>query len=305
MAKKYTLYIDESGTATIGQRKPKKTHRGSPFFVLAGIIVESTADSEMAAYMNHIKRRYDLADGESFHAVNFFEGHRLKKKGAPHGPKAVSAAKAKKISDSLGEFLTTFPIQIKVVALNKNDLRRALKFPENYGFKGSKEHKEDKEVGYEILARELFFWFSRFLKTHKAVGRIVAESRRAPDVVIFKTFLTSGEPNNFLERKMLLKWSQAMKNHVASIAFENKKGVQCGLEIADIASYISHDYLKGILSEFEHRGSKIVWTAIRKKLEGKKIHQLRKAGFERVAPDRIHKIATTIRNRLDNVFDNP
>lgn len=285
----YLLYLDESGTSSIGSVVPSE-HK---FFVLAGAIIEDRADKEMSAYLSHIKRRYDLSDGESFHAVELFEGAKL-----------ISAPKAMKVAESLSEFLITFPMKLKVVALNRNDVRKAVGAPSNYGFKGSKDHKEDKEVGYEILTRELIFWFARFLKSKQAIGHIVAESRRHNDVVVLKTFLSAGESNNFRPEQILLKkWSEAAKSHVASITFENKKGLEGGLEIVDITSYISRLKLKRQLNDNKHRGTVILWDAVRKKMEERQIKILNQSGFRRVAPDRIYKVAKKVADRLENVFD--
>lgn len=280
MAQKYNLYIDESGVANLCDHQSK-------FFVLSAIVIEEKINRELAAYFSFIKKRYKLPEEKNFHTVGLFEDRK--------SDFYLSDSKCKSFCFSLAEFIETSPLLISASCINKDYLRQLLKMPEVYGFKGSKEHNEDKDIGYEILARQVFLEFSKFLKQKNAQGTITAESRRGADYQLLKTFLFCQEPNQFNHSVRLRGYSQELRQRVFSIRFENKQGLNAGLEMADIISYLAYQKAARNLAASERRGSKILWRAIEKKSD---LKNLSSEIMNRFAKNRIHEIATRIEERL-------
>ncbi len=251
------------------------------------MVIEEKSDSDSAAYFQFIKSRYKLPYDKNFHAVGLFEDKR--------SDFYISDSSCRKFCKSVGEFIETSPFVISVSCLDKNALRELLKMPKGYGFRGDKEHREDKEIGYEILARKVFLEFAQFLKSKKAQGSIIAESRRGVDYRLLKTFLESQEPNQFNRNSRLQTYVRVLRENVFSICFENKSGLNAGLEMADLISYLANQKITKRLGDFEGRGSKLLWKVLEKRSI---VKSLSPTIFKKFAGDRIHKIANRIEIRL-------
>ena len=74
--------------------------------------------------------------------------------------------------------------------------------------------------------------FGYFLEQHKAVGEVVAESRRQDDEATLRAFVDSTNSSRFEEGTIYKTWSQYSFNRIHSLTFQNKKGLSFGLEIA-------------------------------------------------------------------------
>ena len=280
MGLKYNLYIDELGIANL-------CDYSSRFFLLAGIVIEDKTTDELSSYFKYIKRRYSLPEEKNFHAVGLFETRT--------SDFYLSHSLCKKFCVSVSEFIETSPIHIWLLRVDKRVLRTLLKMPQSYQFKGSREHKEDKDIGYEILSRKMFFEFARFLKDESAHGAIIAESRQGADYHLLKTFLQCKEPTQFNHNSRLQKYAQWLRGRVFSICFENKRGLSAGLEIADLVSYLGNRKVSRRLATLEPRGGKLLWRIVEKNYN---FTDFSPAILKRLAGDRINKIAIRIRDRM-------
>lgn len=288
MNKRYTLYLDESGIASLTDYKDR-------CFVVSGIVVEDSADIELSAYFNYIKRAHKLPESKSFHSVDFFENKK--------SDLYLKDSKCIKFCQSVAEFIKIAPFNIAIVCLDKRHLRELIKMPNGYSFKGSKDHKEDKEIGYEILTRKVFLEFAKFIKIQKAKGSVVAESRRESDRVILKSFLQSQDSEQFKRRKNLSRYSFEMRNRVVSLCFENKNGLRGGLEMSDLFAYVYYQKINRKIPLLKKRGLPVLWKSIEKKAEQKQIAMLGNRDFLNLAYDRIHKIANRINQRMNEYSD--
>jgi hypothetical protein len=288
--KRFNLYIDESGIANLATK-------GSQYFVLTGLIIEEGVDQELSAYFNFIKKRYKIDGPSNFHAADFFE--------IQESEVYTTDTNAKKFSISLGEFVETIPFKLLVCALDKEDLRKILKLPNGYRFKGSAAHAEDKDIAYEILARKLIFEFARHLSSEKALGAIIAESRRGSDRVLLRTFNDCQEPALFASTKFG-KTSECARQKIVSIRFENKQGLSGGLELVDIYSYITYQTLTKRINRLKKRGCVYLWEVFQAQLPAKKRGHpvlLSRSEILGLGKDRINKISNRIQARLNQFRD--
>lgn len=290
MTKRYNLYIDESGVANL-------LDYHSRFFLLSAIIIEERpADFELTSYLNYIKRKYGLSDDENFHAFGVFEDRR--------SPFYLEGANIKKFCNSISEFVEIAPFKIAIFCIDKNGLRELLKMPRGYQFLGGGEHREDKELGYEILARAIFFEFARFLKEEKARGAIIAESRKGADYRMLRTFLSCQEKDQFSHSPRLYAYAQELTQRVVSICFENKKGMSGGLEMADLVSYVAYQKVSKKMRRLKARGIGIVWDTIQRHVKKEGFSPpLSNGAIRRLAKDRIHKASKRIQERLRQYRD--
>lgn len=267
--RRYILYVDESGIASL-------TNKTAKYFILTGLLIDSSKNSEISAYFSFIKRKCNLNPPDNFHSYDLFENK-----------------KSQEISEILSSFITTTPLRYNIVMLNKYKLKRYFGFNSNY-FKGSQERKKDKEIGYDILASKLFFWFAGFLSKQRAIGEIIIESRGRPDAILFDTYLNCREPDNFTNQK-IKNLSKKCQRWIVSIRFENKIGVCGGLELSDLISYIAYLYITKKLQGLEKKGIKGIWKSIKKNntlLRKSVIKEVKKSEFIKyLKSSRVRKIS--------------
>jgi hypothetical protein len=278
---RYTLYIDESGTANLNDKK-------DDLFLLTGLILSNNINRGFSDYFQLIKKRHGIDGKRNFHSVDFFE--------IKQSSQYVSDKKAKDFGATLGEVLDTVPTTILSYQLNKNVLRKILKIPDDYNFKGAtKEHKADKEIAYELLARKIFLDFAKFLNKNDATGNIVAESRNVSDTILLKTFFDCKDASRFIDTRRFAAYADDFNEKVVSICFENKNATTAGLEIADTISYLWYLEIKKRMGErfVLKRGLAVLHKKLRKKIKQPKVTtppMLRSIG-----KDRINKITKEIK----------
>lgn len=284
----YTLYLDESGVANLAQTQDR-------YFLLSGLIVDDKEDIELSAYLKHIKRRHNIDPSESLHAVDLFE--------IPGRPNYLADDKCREFTNSIAEFIENSPFKIVVFAVDKDLLRKKLHIPDGYKFKGSRAHKKDKEIAYELLTRKMLFEFARLLKRNSSLGSIVAESRRGSDGLVLNTYLDCQDPQTFVGRKSLKTLAAEIKSRVHSICFANKIGAKGGLELVDIVSYCAFNELKNDLRGMTKRGVKPMFQRIKKDMGIVTISQLTSQEISGLIPDRIDKITNSIEKRKKEFSD--
>lgn len=277
--KRYVLYVDESGISDL-------TDKMYSNFLLTGLALDHEEDLEMSGYFNFLKRRYHLDQSRSFHAYHLFEDRSC--------DVYLSDAKAKRISESLAEFINISPIRVCVHSLEKSRLKSFLNIQSDDDFKGSEKQRRDKELPYELLSGHIFHWFADLTKYKNARGEIVAESRKSSDYTLLSTYLRCKNPDAFTTN-LIKKSCQKMNTVISSIRFESKIGIRPGLEVADLISYVSYLHLNRRLQKFRKRGLVRVWHAIEKRLEKKKIQVVTNSGFVKYTrADRVRKKSNMI-----------
>ncbi len=281
--KKYILYLDESGIPGLTDYIYKR-------FLLTGVIVSSEEDIMISAYFNFIKRKYNIPTECSFHSYGLFED----KKSQHYLTKDDSRV----ITKSLAEFIDIAPIEFIVIFLNKYKLRRFFGFKKD-SFKGKPgdadiggaERRKNKEIGYDILASKLFFWFANKLKKESATGEIICESRTEQDIILLESYLNCQKPSSFT-KKRIVSLSKKVRKNIISIKFEKKTGLCGGLEMADLISFTSFLHINNRIKEFSQRGVSILWKSIKKNMLRGAIQEIRGDEFGRyLTSGRVLRIA--------------
>jgi len=263
--KKYILYLDESGCSSLTDYVSKK-------FLLTGVMIDRKEDIEISAYFNFIKRKYNIPINHPFHSYDIFDNKR--------SSSYLTNANAKAVTSSLAEFIDITPIKFKVFMLDKNKLRRFFGFKKD-SFKGiPRGRRKDKEIGYDILASRLIFWFARELEKKSAKGEVVADSRRKSDIILLDAYLNCQTPSNF-NKSDIITLSEEAHNNITSIKFEKKTGLCGGLEIADLISYVSFLAENNKLKKFDTKNIPILWKIIKKNMLRKAIQEIKEENFEK------------------------
>lgn len=284
------MYMDESGQANLAD--------ASKYFVLSGIMVEDKIDADLSAYLRYLKRRHSLDENVALHAYDILENKQ-------HANYLKEAQKCKNFTASIAEFVENAPFVVLVCYLDKDELRELIKAPNGYKFKGNKSHKADKELSYEILGRKLIFEFAKLVKKNKAIGSIVAESRRSADSVLLRAYLDAQDPQAFVNQPAIAKQASIAKEFVHSICFASKKSLNGALELVDIISYCTHGELtsKFPSQRNDKRGVKAMWLKIKKQMGTKAIQKISKSAMRGIAPDRINETSKHISARLAEFGD--
>ncbi len=287
----HLMYLDESGVANLGDQKHK-------YFFITSVTVERSIDREVSAYFSFIKRRHGLDCKNTLHAYDVFEN-----KG--HENYITENKICKKIANSIGEFVENAPFDIRVYYIDKDKLRKKMGVPEGYQFKGAQKHKEDKELPYEIIARKHFFEFAKYLKKKRAIGSVIAESRRGADKILLTSYLDAQDKNIFSKDKQMFKNATLAKEHIHSICFAGKGSLKGGLEFADIISYCAYNDIAGNFPEQRNdsRGIKVMWGQIKKQIYKSAPQEITPAMMKKLANDRINESAKRVKQRLSEFSD--
>lgn len=285
----FLMYMDESGVANLA--------KDSQYFVLSGLVVEDKVDNDLSAYLRFIKRRHELSEEVSLHAYDLFE-NRTSNSYLPD-------TNSKSFTASISEFVENAPFKVLVFYVDKNELCRKIQAPEGYSFKGSKRHKQDKELAYEMLARKLFFEFAKILRKEKAIGSVIAESRRSSDDVLLRAYLDAQDPQTFVSYPTIQKQAEMSKEYIHSICFASKKSLKGALELVDIISYCTYGELTGMFPprRNDRRGVKVMWMRIKTQIGESKIQKISTRAMSGLIPDRIDETTKRIQARLNEFRD--
>ena len=284
----YILYLDESGIANLAQYRDR-------YFIISTLMVEVNADSELSGYLKYLKRRHGFKESDSLHAFELFE----EKKALAY---LKDNKQCKKFTESIIEFIENAPFDIQTYVIDKDVLRKMLKAPKGYKFKGSRKHSEDKDFPYEILTKKIIFDYARFLNKNKSMGLITAESRGNADSVVMRSFNDSQHKLQTDDSKTQ-KIKDYTRERIHSLCFSNKKSVRSGLELVDIISYCANLELTGRIKKRDARGIKQMWEKIKKELPDKNFHIMTKKEIRGLSKDKIYKITDRIQSRLKEFRD--
>ncbi len=286
----HVMYLDESGIASLTDRQSKN-------FILTGVIINDNDYAQISAYFNYIKIKNNLNVDIPFHAYDLFgnQGHSLY---------LSSNLVASNLAKSLAEFLDIIPIKIFCSSFKKEELIKFLTTEDVSYFKNSQEAWKDIDIGYEAVAAKLFLSFGKYLNQKaNAVGKIITESRRESDIYILKSYLRCKNKDMF-QTKRLIANSEIFEKKISGIGFENKKSLSCGLQIADLVSYIGLLSLERKLSRHQAREIPKIWNIIRTMLDKNKIHPMGMAEFRNiVSSERVNKITNNYKEYIEEKED--
>lgn len=268
---RHIMYIDESGAGSLNDFQSK-------FLLLTGLVVQEEEDIKVSTYFNYTKQKYGISKDIPFHSYDLFERK-------ARSPQYLFPKRARGFLKSVSEIIGLSPIRVIVVAIKKDDIRKFYNIPPKYRFSPTSDRFGFKDLPYDILAKELFFWFARYLSRQKlALGHIIAEARGYSDHALLQTFLDAQEEARFLANSRENRTASKFKKRVSSISFEKKNGLRGTLEMADLISYFSYQSLQKNLRLFTKSGGQLFWKCIKGKMEKQKIQTIRGAGFQRLLP---------------------
>jgi hypothetical protein len=144
--------------------------------------------------------------------------------------------------------------------------------------------------------------FGHFLESKKAVGEIIAESRRWDDEATLRAFVDSTNTSKYLDGTNYKIWSQYSFNRIHSLTFQNKKGLSFGLEVADLFAWANFNDTWGMSREYS---SKQKTTRIKKRLQV--VNDLRggvllKNNLERLTESKIKTVASDRVSELSKIL---
>jgi hypothetical protein len=160
------------------------------------------------------------------------------------------------------------------------------------------------DVLYEVAVRKMVLEFGHFLEQKKAVGEVVAESRRWDDEATLRAFVDSTNTSRFTEGTVYKIWSKYSFNRIHSLTFQNKKGLSFGLEVADLLAWGTFNTVWGMNRSYK---SKQKNARINKRLAAVQILRkdiLLKKGLDTLTPSKIKTVALDRVSELSKLLKN-
>ena len=238
MKKSATLFVDESGKSSLLEKAKEP-------FILTGITMMDEELSAVEGFFNYIKRKFEIPVLQPFHSYHIFEHPNLK----------LPDAKSMSLADSLAEYISLIPVDIRVVEIDKSAFREALGIKSDENFKGDSKRKEMKDYPYRIMASYLFALFGAYLEKNDCIGQILADSRKGGDHQLLKTL-------HMCKEKLVPfrdgRHSEVIKKRVQAICFAEKGYLSGGLEIADLISYVTFLRARRMISSKEYLGMHLI-----------------------------------------------
>ncbi len=293
--KKYTLYLDESGSTSFTQET--LVSRGVNF-AICSIAVEHSEDSSLSAYFEYLKKKHSLGSIKPFHSYDIFENI--------HSAQYLSPSKSKLLCKSLAEFIEIAPIRFNVFYINREKCRKYFQIKKsitNIEINAHQYGQLIRDLPYDLVSTQALWWFSGDILSSESRGSVTAESREVDDHALLDSFIRNKAPDNFVifpaghkgHRPFEQKLHQnavLMRQRVTSLKFENKIAECPGLELADLISYITFQYINKKLNQFSDKGVPELWDVIRKKMDNKKPTQIEGLMFsESLCRSRVNKIS--------------
>lgn len=222
MAKKrYTLYLDESRTS--------QANNGTPFFCMAGAIINNRDYNFVEERLNSIKRKIwsDLNNPEQYilHQMNISDASRgkLNFKRFPEYERFKARKFRKEFYKKLEKIYDDKKICIIGGSVNENLLNKYFLLGKNLD--NTYRNNIDK---YLVSLQLLLENFSHFLCLRNGIGKIIYESRQPIENEIVR--------DRFYHIKLMGSMyitKETMSNHLLGIDFIEKKANNAGLQIAD------------------------------------------------------------------------
>ena len=264
-----TLFIDESGKASLAEKKNEP-------FLITGVIINNDDIQTVEGFFNYIKRKYQLPLGKPFHSYDIYENPKTK----------LSPSLANPLSGTLADYISLIPIQTTTVVIDKEEFKKALGVTSMDDFKGDSKRKEMKDYPYRVMVSYLFAVFGFYPDQNNYIGQIIADSRRGADYHVLKT-LSLCKEGIVPFKEIIVK--KAVRERISAICFAEKGFMSGGLEITDLISYVSFFRARRLISSQKDIGIDLIWDKIR---ENSKYVELRERAIRRffgIKPDGVHK----------------
>lgn len=293
----YILFIDESG-------KSKLSDETGRYFLLSGVIIDSNLHQALSKYIVSLKSKCGIPVDQNIHAFDLFENEKLKFDGKIK-IEAVNKLFDRIISLSQGADMQAIVLQIDKQKYRNQIEKCAREHKVNFRRVYSELKKNDlHDVLYEVAVRKMVLEFGYFLEQRKAVGEVIAESRRWDDEATLRAFVDSTNTSRFTEGTVYKTWSQYSFNRIHSLTFQNKKGLSFGLEVADLLAWSTFNTVWGMSRSYT---SKLKTKRIKKRLvavESLRKELLLKKSLEILTPNKIETVASDRVSELSKVLKN-
>ncbi|HAM37254.1 TPA: hypothetical protein DCP76_03020 [Patescibacteria group bacterium] len=218
----YTLFIDESGVASLN-------HRGK-VFILSCVIIKNSDIPIIQGYFQLLKREYFRNECKGIHCTDLFE--RTYKK---YRKLMVPQDRRNSFLTRIEDTLKIVPFQSAIYYIDKDKLRNKIGY-KPYG--GKKSTTINYDLPYELVSRNALIDFSCFLASKKTTGEIVIESRQFSDQFFVSYFDDARKPR--LKGGKINIYSECVKSRINSLSIANKDYIHTGLELADIGAYTTY-----------------------------------------------------------------
>lgn len=293
----YILFIDESG-------KSKLSDDTGRYFLLSGVIIDSNLHQALSNYIVSLKNKCGIPVDQNIHAFDLFENEKLK---------GFSRIKVGAINQLFGRFLSlshgtdmhAIVLQVDKQAYRAQIEKCAKKHKVAFKRVYSELKKNDlHDVLYEVAARKMILEFGSFLEQRKAVGEVIAESRRQDDEATLRAFVDATNSSRFPDGTIYKTWSQYSFNRIHSLTFQNKKGLSFGLEIADLIAWgtFNHEWGTSRVYKSKQKISRITKRILavdklkKELLLKKNLEKLTSSKISTVAADRVSEMSKVLKN---------
>jgi len=288
---RHTIYIDESGTASLKDKEK--------FFILTGVIATNHSFNNVEEFYFNLKRKY-FGYIQHLHSVELFSAN----------TKYVRKSKAqlfkikkyrKRYIQELAYFLDTVPFVFLTIIIDKEKMLKSLSpvkidhpwattigeakkiFTETHNDKTPfidvkmadiidtiNKHKilptdyfRPLKIAYRELLEQYFKNYQYNIYTTGSKMQICVESSEYQSRILKYTEEFLLETDRVEPKPKRTKFSRRLKNSMYSLSFPNKKAKFLGLEIADIISY--GYYLSSHHRRCKNELYKDIWKVIEKR----------------------------------------
>lgn len=224
----YYMFIDESGVAHLNN--PAKD------FVLSAVIISKQDFQIIEGYMRLLKRKFLDDDYKTIHTTDLYERPYM-------SYRKLYASRPNKVNAFIHELKTVLrmvPYKTCIYKVNKHRICK------KYGYKpapGRKSTSINLDKAYELASLQAIFDFTRLLKKEKCKGEIVIESRLHHDGQFVSYFDNARKAK--LPGSIPNPLHKDVRERIPSLFIATKNSNNGGLEIADIAAYISYRHIIG------------------------------------------------------------
>lgn len=285
----YSIFIDESGKSALSDSSGKE-------FILCSLIIDNDLNIALSRYMLSLKTKSGIPIDSNIHAFDIFEAEKVNGKRFNY----------KKIDELLSKLLSLVSgadIKSIIVSLDKTPYKKEIaSVAHKLSISERSLTKELSSIGlidflYEILAKKTILEFGHFLEKEDARGEIIAESRRSGDSAVLNAFLSATESTS-VSGSHYVSWSKSSFERMHSLTFQNKKGLNFGLEIADLFAWAFFNKTYGRQRSYPTKAKSAridrrienVYKALRNSLI-KKAEEISPAKARSVAPKRVSEFS--------------
>jgi hypothetical protein len=221
------MFVDESGDASLN-------HAGKDFY-LAAVIIRQEDFKIIQGYLRLLKRKYLADDYYILHATDLFERPYMSYRRLLRPDDNVN-----KFINRLQQILMTIPFHSCIYHVDKDRQRTKHSYTPA---KGKSRKGLNLDLPYELAATEAIIDFSKYLSKVKSTGEIVIESRLNKDSNFVGYFDNTRKPH--FPGGISNPHFREVMNNIPSLFISNKDSGNVGLELADLAAYVTYRKFTG------------------------------------------------------------